>query len=219
MIGIYKITNKINNKCYIGQSTNIERRWAEHQNKYHKYPDRALYRAFNKYGLENFIFEIIEECEDTQLNDKEKYWIQYYNSYHNGYNLTLGGDGVLGQGGENSPSHILFQKEADIIISMLKNDCAYKDIQKKVPKATISMITDINNGKSWKREDQSYPIRKRPGNERFSEQEVIEIITKYNNGISKNKLSKEYNCCWQTIDRLIRGETYSYLFKGGNNVL
>ena len=97
---IYKITNLINNKCYIGQTTkSIEERWNRHKRdafnkeKYnYEYP---LYRAFRKYGIENFSFEIIEKCKISELNEKEIYWIKYYNSAgHNGYNQTLGGDGT-----------------------------------------------------------------------------------------------------------------------------
>lgn len=98
--GIYKITNKINNKNYIGKSKNIEQRWQYHiqRKEMSKEYDKALYRAFRKYGVENFTFEIIEiiqNYEDTDLvNQREKYWIQYYNSFGStGYNETLGGDG------------------------------------------------------------------------------------------------------------------------------
>ena len=96
---IYKITNLINNKCYIGQTTkSIEERWNRHKRdafnkeKYnYEYP---LYRAFRKYGIENFSFEIIEECETSELNEKEIYWINYYNSAKSkGYNQSLGGKG------------------------------------------------------------------------------------------------------------------------------
>ena len=94
MIGIYKITNLINNKCYIGQSIHIERRWKEHLAK----TSHSIYLqyAFAKYGIENFSFEVIEECAVTELDEKEKYWIQYYNSFgDNGYNLTAGGGGTI----------------------------------------------------------------------------------------------------------------------------
>lgn len=89
--GIYKITNKINNKIYIGQSQNIFSRWAEHRYEA-KTNMKPLYKAMRKYGIENFIFEIIEECEIEKLNDREVYWIKYYDSYNKGYNLTPGGD-------------------------------------------------------------------------------------------------------------------------------
>lgn len=97
MIGIYKITNKINNKCYIGQSVNIKRRWYEHKHKSfnslascYKTP---LARAIRKYGVDNFNWEVIEECLFSQLDEKEKYWIKYYNSCNKkiGYNILTGG--------------------------------------------------------------------------------------------------------------------------------
>ena len=100
MVGIYKITNLVNNKIYIGQSINIKRRFEEHHYKpfYQKGDEYniPLYRAIRKYGVDNFNFEVIEECLPEELNDKEQYWIQYYNSYiqnNCGYNLTYGGDG------------------------------------------------------------------------------------------------------------------------------
>lgn len=94
MIGIYKITNMINNKCYIGCSKNIEQRWKQHK----RIPKikTSLYNAFRKYGINNFKFEIVELCLESELSEKEKYWINYYNSYNNGYNETLGGEGVHG---------------------------------------------------------------------------------------------------------------------------
>lgn len=93
-IGIYRIVNKINGKCYIGKSANIEQRFKGHKNKM-SYGTEVLYQAFRKYGIDNFDFSIIEECSLELLSDREKYWIQYYNSYEKGYNSTLGGDGNL----------------------------------------------------------------------------------------------------------------------------
>ena len=84
MIGIYKITNKINNKCYIGQSIDINRRWLEHKNPNNWDRKSILYDAFKKYDIENFSFEIIEECNQEELNEREIYWIDYYDSYNNG---------------------------------------------------------------------------------------------------------------------------------------
>ena len=92
-IGIYKITNLLNNKVYIGQSVDIEKRWSTHKseltNNYHY--NAHLQSAWNKYGEDNFDFSIIEECDLNQLNDREIYWVSKYDSYKNGYNLTPGG--------------------------------------------------------------------------------------------------------------------------------
>lgn len=90
MTGIYKITNKINGKVYIGQSINIERRWKEHISDKRK--NSLIHLAIEKYGEKNFNFEIIEECSQSDLNQKEQYWIKEYNSFKNGYNLTRGGN-------------------------------------------------------------------------------------------------------------------------------
>lgn len=91
--GIYKITNNINGKIYIGQSIDIEHRWNEHQKAKTNF---YLHNAIRKYGIENFDFEIIEECEEHLLNSREIFWIDYYDSYNNGYNLTTGGEGTRG---------------------------------------------------------------------------------------------------------------------------
>lgn len=97
MIGyIYKITNNINNKIYIGKTTySIEKRFKEHLNDSERITSdkRPLYDAIRKYGKENFTISLIEEVELSQLEEKEQYWIKEYNSYHNGYNATYGGDG------------------------------------------------------------------------------------------------------------------------------
>lgn len=99
MTGIYKITNKINGKMYVGQSIDIFDRWRQHeQNHRLKLSNFAIYRAFDKYGFENFEFSVIEETTKEQLDEREVYWIQTLHTYLkdplcNGYNMTLGGEG------------------------------------------------------------------------------------------------------------------------------
>lgn len=115
MIGIYKITNKINGNCYIGLSVNIKRRWKDHLRRYrdnsNKEYDKVLYKAFRKYGIENFSFEVLEECEVEELKEKEKYWINYYNSYKKGYNATPGGDNLVSLPGEKHPNHKITEND------------------------------------------------------------------------------------------------------------
>lgn len=96
MAYIYKITNKINGKVYIGKTLNsIQKRWREHliDSKKRRCEKRPLYSAINKYGEENFEIEQIEECSHDILNERECYWIEYFGSFKNGYNATVGGDG------------------------------------------------------------------------------------------------------------------------------
>lgn len=89
---IYKITNKITDTVYIGFTTREpNKRWVQHKN-YHKTYDFQLYRAMRKYGVDNFEFKVIEECDNC--SEREVYWIQEYDSYSTGYNCTKGGDNV-----------------------------------------------------------------------------------------------------------------------------
>lgn len=93
---IYKIENQINHKVYIGKTVyTVEHRWLEHQREFgcERSEQRPLYAAIAKYGIENFAIESLEECDIDILSDRERYWIAVFDSYHNGYNATLGGDG------------------------------------------------------------------------------------------------------------------------------
>lgn len=98
MTGIYKIENTVNGKVYIGQSKNIEERWKSHirasKSKASVGYNYYIHKAFRKYGIENFIFSVVEECEPSELNEREVYWIKIYESVNNehGYNMTEGGD-------------------------------------------------------------------------------------------------------------------------------
>lgn len=91
---IYKITNLINQKVYIGQTVKtVEKRFQQHKSNSNKeyFSQIVLYKAFNKYGINNFKCEKVEEVDNQYLDEREKYWIEYYDSYFNGYNSTLGG--------------------------------------------------------------------------------------------------------------------------------
>lgn len=101
---IYKITNLLNQHCYIGQtSRDYKTRWEEHKREAYEGSSLGynfiLHKAFRKYGIENFSFELLEECENNLLQDKEKYWISFYKSFsgdgYGGYNMTRGGEGNL----------------------------------------------------------------------------------------------------------------------------
>lgn len=94
---IYKITNKINQKVYIGYTENINKRIQEHKNS-SKSKNNKFYKAIRKYGWDNFYFEIIYQSPDSEhcLNVMENYFITQYDSFTNGYNSTLGGEGSSG---------------------------------------------------------------------------------------------------------------------------
>lgn len=94
LCGIYQIKNIINNKSYIGQSTDINKRIAKHKTslRQNKHDNLYLQNAYNKYGEDNFVFNILCKCDFNELDDKEIFYIKQYDSYNNGYNLTQGGD-------------------------------------------------------------------------------------------------------------------------------
>ena len=95
--GIYYIKNLINGKYYIGQSQDIYKRWAR-ERMYLRSDKTAwnehLQNAWRKYGEDNFEFSIIEECDIEKLDEREIFWIEKFDSFNNGYNNTIGGNGI-----------------------------------------------------------------------------------------------------------------------------
>lgn len=95
MAYIYKITNDINDNVYVGETIRpLEKRWQQHK-KHATDINKCghLQLAMRKYGIEHFLIELIEECPDDIRFEREKYWIEQYNSYYDGYNSNLGGEG------------------------------------------------------------------------------------------------------------------------------
>lgn len=136
---IYKITNEINQKVYIGKTlTSLEKRWKRHIYDTYR-SDRTnckFHNAIKKYGENNFKMELIGQYDNEILNDKEKYYIQLYDSFKNGYNSTLGGDGnaIL----EIDHNDVLKRYNSGNSISCIANDIG-------VSAYTISNIIKENN--------------------------------------------------------------------------
>lgn len=103
--GVYKITNKINGKCYIGKSIDIKARFSDHKKPNNLKSHYKIYKAFAKYGIENFSFEILSKCPKEYLGKLEMFFIKHFDSVNNGYNITQGGKGGFG------PKHSDGQKE------------------------------------------------------------------------------------------------------------
>ena len=111
MTGIYSITCLATNKKYIGQSVSIKRRWATHKRelKTNRHYNHLLQNAYNTYGEDNLIYEILELCPREKLNEREEFYIRIFDSYNNGYNLDVGGCNVSG---ENNPMYGIKGKDA-----------------------------------------------------------------------------------------------------------
>lgn len=144
MIGIYKITNKVNGKIYIGQSVDIERRFREHKRRNEQQIDMAI----QKYGIENFDLEIVEECSIEDLNAREEYWTLEYNSIvPNGYNL-----GVVKSlsHGENNGMAILSDEDIRIIRDCYRNktfSSAAELARQLYPQRSSEYISEVFYGK------------------------------------------------------------------------
>lgn len=160
--GIYKITNLINGHSYIGQSICIEQRWKNHKHYNKEREDYPLYRAFRKYGIDNFSFEIIEECEPNLLDEKEIYWINFYNTCsNNGYNQTSGGDG------RNNSIVKLTDDDIKAIYDLLINS---NITQRKIAQefeVGEDTISEINHGKTRVQLGYTYPLRKNKKEKNF----------------------------------------------------
>ena len=151
-IGIYKIENLINGKIYIGQSIHIEKRWQEHC----KASSNSLTaKSIQKYGTENFSFQIIEETNDIALlNQLEAQYIKYYNSLApNGYNIILYDENEHHNFSKYTPE-ILHQ-----IVNLLKNsNLSFKEIA-LLYDLDVSMIYYLNRGDYHTLSNETYPLR------------------------------------------------------------
>lgn len=145
IVGIYKITNLLNNKCYVGQSRNIYRRWQSHKYANDSYP---LHAAMKKYGTENFSFEILEECRMDELNEKESYYIQKLRPE---YNCDGGGNA------HRVPQKLNSEKVIQII-QAIQDGSSHVDIAKKF-NISKDTVRDINVGRTWRQDNIEYPIR------------------------------------------------------------
>lgn len=92
--GIYKITNLRNKKSYIGRSTSVRKRLSDHVKSaigISTIADQRIHQVMREEGLWNFKFELIEECDKTELNEREKYYINFFSTEKLGYNQKAGG--------------------------------------------------------------------------------------------------------------------------------
>ena len=149
-----------------------KRKW-EHENC--PSPTSLIDQRLQEYGTEAFSFEVIEECEPDVLDEREIYWIKFYNSYNNGYNQTLGGQSQFGENnllaklnekqvkeiiechspysafaGEHNPTSVLTEEKAKEIIELLKTDKRSIAQLSRDLNISINILYDINRCRTWK---------------------------------------------------------------------
>ena len=184
---IYCVTNRINGLKYIGQTNNMKRRWYSlccNNN------NQTITKAIQKYGKENFKMECIEKCHEDIVDEREKYWINYYNTYEGkGYNEHVGGR-TLGKGKEHPRT------------GQGTSESAKKKMSKKMKQYVGEK--HYRYGKNLSEKHRKSLIKSLHKKSKFSKKEAIKIIKKYHeNELTLNDLSEEYNCHRATIRRIL----------------
>lgn len=202
---IYKVTNKIDNKAYIGQTIRPLNIRIERHLKDAKYGSKLIFhKALKKYGIEKFHIEILEEnISQNKLNERERFWIKKYNTYFKngyGYNMTEGGDYF-------NTNRKLSDDEISDIIYLLKKapTLSEVDIAKKF-NVTIYAVSDINRGKTWRQENESYPLRQQDIKE-LSEEEFHIIIKMLKTRLfSEQYIADKYKISDSVISKINTGK-------------
>ena len=198
---IYIVKNIINNKYYVGQTRlrNPICRWKEHlDDACNRKTNLRFYRAIRKYGIENFVFQVIETNIPLELlDDKEKEYIIKFDSFEHGYNETRGGQ---------DPCHSKLKKEQvlEIIEKIKRNEKTFVEIAKEYD-VNCSTISDINNGDTWNFDGITYPILNKCNKKGLSESEVDDIYAKLKNGEKISSIAYEYNISKTMVHNINNG--------------
>jgi group I intron endonuclease len=197
VVGIYKITNLCNGKNYIGQSVDIERRWREHKCPSMRNKNIYIQNAFKKYGIENFDFEVLQECTKEELNELEiKYITELKTQGKAEYNIAAGGSGNSNQYKTEEEMKIIGEKISKAKIGKKMSEESKRKMSetrkgRKVSDETKEKIRNSNLGRKFSDETKE-KIRKLATGRKHTE-ETKEKIRKAAKNISpetREKLSK-----------------------------
>lgn len=205
---IYKITNKVNGKVYVGQTVkSLEERFQKHcwgttdKDKYHL--NMTIKKAIRKYGKENFTIELIEEVETDKLDEREVYWISFYDSYNKGYNCTLGG-----QNGATRKCALSWSEENEVIEAKYLG-FSNREIGEvyNIDRSTVHNI--------FKRHNLKFP-RKRTLVDRINKEEFIEYLK---TNPSFKQIENKFKICRCSIYNYIKKNHIEYNFPKSVQVL
>ena len=207
---LYKITNLINGKSYIGQSINPEHRFVSHISRAKNDSDNSpIHSAIKKYGKENFKLEILEWSED--YNQREKELIIEYNTLSpNGYNVAKGGEEPPHKYGEEHHNSVITEEQVDRVIEELKKDeLTEPEIGRLFnPPLNQILINSINFGITHRRVNEEYPIRTNcPYNLKPNEVEEIKWLLT-NSLFPCYQIADYYHVNTSTIKHINSGKNY-----------
>ena len=229
--GIYKITNKINQHFYIGMSVDIKKRWNDHKlkslRKNDKEYEKPLYRAFRKYGFDNFNFEILEVCKEEELSEREIYWINKTNALNeNNYNVRNSWQPQIKMEEDYHPNHKLSKEDVIDIRTRYNNHERCKDVEALYKhKIGHSGFSKVWKGETWKKimpevyteENKKFHLHNtgnkgsQNGRAKFTEDEVKIIRTRKKNGEKRQEVYKDYSK--KCSDKYFQEIWYGYKWK------
>ena len=184
---IYIIKNKINNKVYVGQTkVSIKLRFQNHLSAARCGRGYTIGKAIRKYGEENFYIELLEECLASELNEREMYWIAFYNSTDNkcGYNMSLGGNV------NTKPTQI----DENLVLKLFKEDKSAHEITK------LLHTNAYNISNILKKHNIVYGVDL----QRTPKDKVTEVIQLYQKGYSSIQISQKLEINKSTVLRILK---------------
>lgn len=224
MYYIYKFTNKITHKSYIGQTNNMQKRLNGHKSESFNPKTSGYWLPFHcairKYGIDNFDLDILEEIADGESQDyidnRETYFINFYHSLldENGYNISIGGQGCpkppLSYEEKLNLSKLFKKEEIQDIQQRLINDEEYDDIEAiYTPRLKRTFLVNINTGVNYFNPDFNYPL-KQHARSRFSKKEINEIKQRIKRGDVYSDIQKDYNIKSASFLSMINTGKYFY---------
>lgn len=226
--GIYKIVNKSNNKVYVGQTSQPfkKRYWLHLWKLNHGVHDNThLQSAFETYGDKSFYFEVIESCSgEDNLNKLECQYIEHYDSYRNGYNMTTGGDGKRGcpmsesarkTVGEKNRAHMTGRKCSESTRMKMSASSAHKpcsDAHKEILRAYMKnrVVSSSTRNKIAKAN-----MGSKSSFAKIKENVVEDIMLMLMSGESPRSISKKLSVGYQTITSIRSRKTWKHVYVDG----
>lgn len=197
-IGIYKITNTVNKKVYIGQTKDgFQRRYWLHkwQLNSEKHDNPHLQKSWNKYGAESFKFSIVEVSEKDLIDEREVYWISFYRSNGECYNIQDGGQ-PLSLNNYISPE--IRKRTGELNRKRMMGSKLSEDTKKK--------MSETRKGKYVKRH-----------NDTLTEEQATQAKKQLVSGTKPSQVAKDLNVDYKSINNLLSLNTYSHIFVDGWN--